>query len=174
MARNDTILLDGIIEDRIENDLPSNDKGEVFEYLVLEQILKEYDLSFDEIESGWVDGGHDGGIDGFYILVNGHLLQDVNDFVWPKKGIDLSVYIITCKHHDTYKQAVLESLISTVNEFLDLRISNDNLKGEYNEDVLIKRVHLISAYKNLLQRLIHLIFFISMPLEVNQKTLVIP
>ncbi len=153
MARNDTVLLDGIIEDRIEKNLPSNDKGEVFEYLVLEQVLKEYDLSFDEIGSGWVDGGHDGGIDGFYILINGHLLQDINDFVWPKKGADLSVYIITCKHHETYKQAVLESLISTVNEFLDFRVKNSELNGEYNEDVLRKRDEMIFAYKKSSPRL---------------------
>lgn len=153
MARNDTVLLDGIIEDRLESNLPSNDKGEVFEYLVLEQVLKEYDLSFEEIESGWVDGGHDGGIDGFYILINGHILQDVNDFAWPKKGIDLSIYIITCKHHETYKQVVLESLFSTVNEFLDLRLSNCELSGEYNLNVLKKRDDLIYAYKKSSPRL---------------------
>jgi hypothetical protein len=49
MAKNDTILLDGIIAKRIEDSLPSKDKGEVFEYFAFEQILKDYDLSADEI-----------------------------------------------------------------------------------------------------------------------------
>ncbi|MBZ7178434.1 abortive phage resistance protein, partial [Klebsiella variicola] len=84
MARNDTILLDGIIDDRVYNKSPSSDRGTVFEYLSLEQILKEYDLSAEEINHGWVDGKFDGGIDGFYIFVNGHLLVDVTDFSWPK------------------------------------------------------------------------------------------
>ncbi|EOC1352495.1 hypothetical protein ACI096_003495, partial [Cronobacter dublinensis] len=139
MARNDTVLLDGIIEDRMQEKKPSSNKGEVFEYLVLEQVLKEYDFSFEEIESGWVDGGHDGGIDGLYIIINGHLLQDVNDFVWPKKGTDLAIYIVTCKHHDTYKQAVLESLISTVNELFDFRVPTSELNGQYNDEVKKKR-----------------------------------
>ena len=42
------------------------------EFLALEQILKDEDLSFDEIMSGLVDGRQDGGIDGFYIFINGH------------------------------------------------------------------------------------------------------
>jgi hypothetical protein len=44
-----------------------------------EQILKFADLSPDEINSGWVDGGNDGGIDGFFLFVNDHLLIDPGD-----------------------------------------------------------------------------------------------
>jgi hypothetical protein len=103
MAKNDRILLDGIIDDRVAIKLPSNKRDEVFEYLAFEQILKEYDLSSDEILAGSIDGRQDGGIDGFFILVNGHVLQDLESFVWPRLGSDLKVFIITCKHHDTFK-----------------------------------------------------------------------
>lgn len=65
MAKNDQILLDGIIEDRVDMKLPSDRKDEAFEFLAFEQILKDYALSKEEIESGWVDGRNDGGIDGF-------------------------------------------------------------------------------------------------------------
>ena len=81
MAKNDVILLDGIIDERLAEGLPSAERDEVFEFLVLEQTLKDYDLSRDEIESGWIDGRNDGGIDGSYILINGHLLEDAEDFV---------------------------------------------------------------------------------------------
>ena len=36
MAKNDTILLDGIIEERIEKSLPSDQKNKVFEYFTFE------------------------------------------------------------------------------------------------------------------------------------------
>ena len=80
MAKNDRILLDGIVDDRVENTLPSSQRDEAFEYLSFEQILKDYDLSRDELESGSVDGRNDGGIDGFFILINGHLLLDPEFF----------------------------------------------------------------------------------------------
>ena len=50
MAKNDVILLDGIIDQRLAEGLPSNERDEVFEFLCLEQLLKDYDLSRDEIE----------------------------------------------------------------------------------------------------------------------------
>lgn len=83
MAKNDKILIDGIIDDRIEQKLPSEKRDEVFEYFAFEQILKDYDLSFDEIQQGSVDGRNDGGIDGFFIIINGHILTDPENFKWP-------------------------------------------------------------------------------------------
>lgn len=52
MAKNDVILIDGIVDQRVADGLPSAQRDEVFEFLVLEETLKDYDLSRDEIESG--------------------------------------------------------------------------------------------------------------------------
>ena len=54
MAKNDIILIDGIIDERIKAKVPSCDKGEALEYLANEQILKNFDLSKDELENGSV------------------------------------------------------------------------------------------------------------------------
>jgi hypothetical protein len=95
LAKNDTILVDGIIAQKIADGIPSGDKGEVFEYFSFEQILKNYDLSQDEIEAGWVDGGHDGGIDGLFLFVNGHLVSEVASFHWPKSNARVDLYLIS-------------------------------------------------------------------------------
>lgn len=67
MATNDSLLLDGVVDDLLDKD-ESSDRGKVFELFALEQILKDWDLSLDELRSGWTDGRQDGGIDGFYVL----------------------------------------------------------------------------------------------------------
>ena len=85
MAKNDAILLDGILAERMAAD-PLN-LGDTFELFAFEQILKSYDLSRQELDHGWVDGKDDGGIDGFYAFVNGALVQDLGKFVWPKKRV---------------------------------------------------------------------------------------
>lgn len=149
MAKNDQLLLDGIIDDRINLKLPSDRRDEVFEYLALEQILKNYDLSRDEIENGWIDGRNDGGIDGFYISVNGNILSDPENFSWPKTGSQLEIWIITCKHHDTFKQATLDNLVATLSEILDLSIKSENLQGSYSDLVLRSRENLRFAYRKL-------------------------
>lgn len=153
MAKNDTILLDGIIDERIDEKIPSDRRDEVFEYLSFEQLLKDYDLSSDEIHSGSIDGRNDGGIDGFFIFVNGHLLQDSEAFLWPKAGCEIEVWIVNCKHHDTFQQAPLDKLNASFYELLDFSLADDDLKGDYSDEVLAKRADLILAYRKLSPRL---------------------
>lgn len=153
MAKNDRILLDGIIDDRVSLRLPSDKRDEAFEYLAFEQILKDYDLSSDEVLSGSVDGSRDGGIDGFFVLVNGHLLQDPESFLWPRSSTELRVLLITCKHHDTFKQATLDALIATLTEFLDFAVDDSALTGAYSEALLRMRSNLKFAYRKLSPRL---------------------
>jgi len=153
MAKNDKILIDGIIDDRIEIKLPSEKRDEAFEYFSFEQILKDYDLSTDELKNGSVDGRNDGGIDGFFIIVNGHYLSDPLSFNWPKTGSILEVWIITCKHHETFKQAPLDNLAASLAELLDFSIENEQLSGEYSEQVLKQRNNLKFAYRKVSPRL---------------------
>lgn len=164
MAKNDVILIDNILKDRISEGNPSADKGEVFEFLSAEQVLKDFDLKEDEILSGIVDGKDDGGIDSFYIFINGVLLSDLDSFPWPKKGCEITLYIITSKHHDTFEQGVLNNQCATVQEFFDLSKGNSELTGEYNEDLLLKRRHFIDAYKktaSILDKLTVNFFYVS-------------
>ena len=153
MAKNDRFLLDGIIEDRVAARLPSDKPDEAFEYFAFEQALKDFDLSSDELLSGSIDGRQDGGIDGFFILVNGHVLQDPEAFIWPRTGSDLRVFLISCKHHDTFKQATLDAIVATLTELLDFGIEDSGLKGAYSEALLRRRSNLRFAYRKLSPRL---------------------
>ena len=149
MAKNDSILIDGIIAQRVSDAVPSADKGEAFEYFSFEQILKNYDLSEEEFDFGWVDGSHDGGIDGFYIFVNGHLVSDVGNFPWPKSHAQVDIFVISCKHHDTFKESTLNSMLATIQEVFDFSIGDPDLKGSYSKDILNARKRLFETYKRL-------------------------
>jgi hypothetical protein len=149
MAKNDVILLDGIIDQRLAENLPSAERDEVFEFLCLEQLLKDFDLSRDELESGWIDGRDDGGFDGAYALVNGHLVEDVEDFLWPKTNGQIDVWLISCKHHPTFVQATLDAMLATIQELFDLSRGNDELKGSYSADLLEFRGLLATVLKKL-------------------------
>ncbi len=149
MAKNDTILLDGIIDQRVAEECPSGKRDEVFEFLCFEQVLKNFDLSREEIESGWVDGRDDGGIDGFFTFVNGHLLRDPKNFSWPKASAEITVWVLTCKHHDTFQQAPLNSLYATVSELFDFSIDRQHFKGAYSALLAQARVLFQTAYRRL-------------------------
>lgn len=151
MRTNDTILIDGIIDNLIAisslNDTPEN-RGKVFEEFAISEILKNYDLTHDQIIDGLVDGGDDGGIDGLYFFVNGNYISDKSTIL-PKTNAQLEIYVITCKHHDTYELNPLESVDSSLSELFDMSIKTDCLSSKYKSDILLKRELLIYLYRKL-------------------------
>jgi hypothetical protein len=149
VAKNDVILLDGILDERLSESYPSSRRDEVFEFFAFEQALKDFDLSFDEIDAGWVDGRDDGGIDGFFIFVNGNLLLDIEDFAWPRRNAEILVYLVTCKSHETFQQAPLNALLASVQELFDLGLERDALCGAYSDELLDVRTRLHQAYRRL-------------------------
>lgn len=149
MAKNDVILLDGIIDQRLADGYPSSRRDEVFEFFAFEQVLKDFDLSSDEIDSGWVDGRNDGGIDGFFIFINGNLLLDLEEFSFPRRNAEILVYIITCKSHETFQQAPLNALLASVQELFNLGLERNNLQGAYSDELLDTRERLHQAYRRL-------------------------
>lgn len=153
MTDNDQILVDGILDEMVELGDGTVTRDKAFERLAFEQILKDYDLSEDEFQQGWIDGSRDGGIDGFYVFVNGHLLQDPSSFYWPKSGAQLAVYIVTCKHHATFRQAALDKLAASADEIFDLGADDSEWKDKYSDRLLSVRRNLALAYRKLSPRL---------------------
>ena len=146
MAKNDVVLIDGILDDyRMGKDI-----GEKFEYFSIEQILKDYDLSEEELETGIVDEGNDGGIDGIYYFLNDRLIYEdnANDSI-SRFCRDFTIYIITCKHDDSFKQVPINNISTTLDEFFDLTIEDDNLKSKYSDKIIKKRSLLIKILKKI-------------------------
>lgn len=147
MAKNDVVLLDALLK-KIATD-GTDDIGEKFDRFVIEQVLKNYDLSRDELEFGLTDGSLDGGVDGFYIFINGLLLTDPTDTDWPKSKPEIRVFLFTCKHKDTFFQQPLDLLLSTAQELFDLSVDTGDLVGKYSSKIKSCRDLFITAYQEL-------------------------
>lgn len=158
MAKNDKILLDYILEGRQNINFPSNDIGEVFELFANEQILKDYDLSQTDFQQSNVDGKDDGGIDSFYVFVNGILVKEGEIFKLPKRQIEITIVVVQCKHLDKFEQSPVNSLYTTVSELFDLSKDNCQLDGHYNKEILSKRDLFRITYQNTACNLSHLNF----------------
>lgn len=156
MATNDTILIDGILDNIISKynmeNSPEN-RGKAFEDFAISELLKNYDLTHDQILDGLVDGGDDGGIDGLYFFVNGNYIADKSTIL-PRTNAHLEIYVLTCKHHDTYELNPLESVDSSLSELFDMTIKTDSLNSRYKSDILTKRELLIYLYRKLSPALI--------------------
>jgi len=99
------LIIDGIIDERLGEDRNSRARGKAFEKFAVEQIIKDYYITNDNIVDSMLDGRDDGGMDYAFIFINGNILSDPSKFHWPNSNIELETIIITCKHQDTFKQS---------------------------------------------------------------------
>ncbi|MGI5992534.1 MAG: AIPR family protein [Methanosarcina sp.] len=153
MANNNIIILNSILEEYNKH-FEGYKEDEIFELFTFEQILKEHDLSYDELLFGNVDGGDDGGIDGFFFFLEERFVgegfletikKDHQDNGDIKINLDLfrkfpclELYIIQSKMDDSFGEKALERLLPTLNDIFDFTKSMDTLKGLYNIELLDK------------------------------------
>ena len=97
MSTNHQIIVQTLVEQKHQEIAPEKSLSEFFHIYATEQILKDYDLNYDEIQNGNTDGGGDGGIDGIYTFVNGELIQNLQDIVDAKKNAILELIILQTK-----------------------------------------------------------------------------
>ena len=156
MSANDLILLDKILEQTRLEESPSLSSSDFFELFAANQILKDFELSYDEISSGIVDSGGDGGIDSVYVFVNGELLTEDFDFSTRRKKIEIELVLIQAKTSAGFSESAMDKFHASAEDLLDLRKSIDAVSAVYNDALrqIIQRFR--EAYGNLASRLPHL------------------
>jgi hypothetical protein len=135
MANNDQIILDQTLEQQRTTRFPTMSKSDFFETFVAEQILKDFDLSDEEIESGLVGSGGDGGTDGIYIFANGELVLDDFDFEPLKKNVLIEVVIIQSKTSPSFGEDAMLKAVAFTKDLFDLGRSLDDFKSVYNAGI---------------------------------------
>ncbi len=136
MAKNDIVLVDSVIDKLVNQNNGKYDISEQFELFCFDQLLKDYDLSFDEIEFGWVDGNNDGGIDGMFVFIDDKLITSPVKSDDYRKRTNIDMVIVTCKHANTFLQIPINNLIASIDELLDLSKDTSEIISKFNEDVL--------------------------------------
>ncbi len=116
---------------------------------VAEQVLKEHDLTYDELEAGQTGSGGDGGIDAMYVLVNGEMIQEDLDLSTLKKNILIEVVIIQAKITDGFKESAIDKLSAVSEDIFDLGKDLDLLKPVYNDGLRASAAIFRTVYKEL-------------------------
>ena len=135
MPNNDQIILDQVLEQERTQRAPTASKSTFFEVFVAEQMLKDFDLSDEEIESGLVGNGGDGGIDGIYLFANGDLVREDFDPSPLKKNVDLQVIVIQSKVTASYDEESINRLVAVTRDLFNLAQPVDKFKTVYNDSV---------------------------------------
>ena len=119
MSNNDLILFEAILERNHQAQAPAKKPEEFFELFAAEQVLKDLDLSYEELESGLVAGSNDCGIDGLYVFVNGELVQEDTDLS-VKKNMMVDAVVIQAKTSKSFQETLINKLTVATKDLLRL------------------------------------------------------
>lgn len=153
----DQIVLDQDFEAFYNNEYPGLDKDWAFEIYSAHQILKRFGLTSEEIEAGVVDGGDDGGLDSFYVFLDGSLVSpddprlvvDDDSIRTVAKNASLEVFAIQSKNQTSWKEEVWHNLLSSLDELLDADQTDADLEKQYRPEVVERTGILRRATKSL-------------------------
>ena len=92
---NNQLLLKECIKQEYEDAVGYSDANNYFEHFAAAQILKDFNLSDEEIDNGNSGGGNDGGCDNLYIFLNDELItSDQIERLNASRGSYLDFYIL--------------------------------------------------------------------------------
>lgn len=127
---NNNIILEEILKQYKEAAFGSSindDKN--FEYFAAEQLLKDENLDEDEISLGLIGDSNDNGIDGFYILLDGEFIDQIEQVEGKYK--ELKVYFHQYKNRYRIEEDVVLKFNNAFNDIMNF--DNIELNGWHEE-----------------------------------------
>lgn len=148
---NSQILLKECVSQEYAEASSFDCEASYFEFFASSQILKDYDLSDEEVENGIVGAGNDGGCDAIYLFLNKNLvLFDQLDTINVSKESNVEFVIVQTKRETSFGENAIMKWKTISYNLLQLSNSLEDFKSRYNEDVLAG----FSAFRDLHAKLI--------------------
>lgn len=105
-----------------------------FEYYSIEQFLRPYGLSDSQLQSGLIGASQDGGVDAFYMLVNGELV-DAETELDPKEENKVSVIIAQSKEGTGFSPVAIDKLYWFTDDLLCLGRKKADYHSAYRPEL---------------------------------------
>lgn len=139
MSKNNQVLIEQIIKQEFKENSLFKSEDDFFEFFTASQILKDYDLSNDQIEDGICGRSLDGGVDSMYMFINGDLIYEDDDVSEKyKRNADIELIIIQSKNEKSFNEEPILKLSKISSNLLDLDFIEINYKNRYNDKVISK------------------------------------
>ncbi|WP_082877241.1 AIPR family protein [Comamonas thiooxydans] len=168
MLTNDQIILKQIIEENCEGeDISIN---EYFEIYSATEVLKNYDLCYDDILYGISGNGGDGGIDSIYTFINGELIKEDTKINTNSKNNQIDLVIIQSKTSPNFKEAAITKFRETSEDLLNLGNDPDTFLGRYTVDLVEKSKIFRSSFSKLAKTFPKLnikYFYVTQGIEIH-------
>lgn len=173
MSKNNQILLEEIVTQELAHYEEDISVSDFFEFYASLQVLKDFELSFDEISSGISGESHDGGADSIYLFANGELVKEDEDIKEKyKKNVDIEFILIQAKYENSFNEEPLLKLSRLCRNLFDLDFDRAEFEGRYNDKVLSSFELFKSTYLGLITKKPKLkitIYYVSKGIETHSN-----
>ncbi|MEM6704383.1 MAG: AIPR family protein [Acidobacteriota bacterium] len=149
MPSNDLVLLKEILQKGNQETAPELDESDYFELFVATELLKDYQLSYDEVAAGLIGGSNDGGVDGFHFFANGELVHEDSDLSALKKNVNLELIVVQAKRSRGFREEPINKLQAVTNHLLDLANDLEDYKDRYCPELIAAAELFRSSYQEL-------------------------
>ncbi len=134
---NNQILLNECIKQEYEESTGYLNENLYFEHFAASQILKNYNLSDEEIDNGNSGGANDGGCDNLYVFVNEELItEDIVENISVQRGSTINFIIIQSKKERSFGEEAIMKWKTVSENLLDMAQDFNNFQSRYNEMTL--------------------------------------
>lgn len=134
----DIITLEQIVSRLHDERFPDMKADKFFEIFVAEQILKERDLTDEQLLAGNVGGPNEGGIDAIHLFVNGDHIDDTNvgKYKSMRESVQIDLHLIQAKDKNRMESSVIKNFSDMADVLLKPNVDLQSLGGAYNSGVL--------------------------------------
>lgn len=136
MPNNDQIVLDRLLERRRQEIDPSANPSTFFELFTAEQVLKDYGLDYEEIDAGLIGGGKDGGIDGFFVLLDRQPVGDTTDFSEIRDSAEVELIVLQSKIATGFEETPIERFITVGDQILNPEADPETLRETHRDELI--------------------------------------
>ena len=168
---NNQILLKECFKQEFEESSGYKDLNTFFEHFAASQVLKDFNLSDEEIDNGNSGGGNDGGYDNLYIFLNGELVTvDQIEGLNATKGSYLDFFILQCKNTTSFGEDAIMKWKTVSDNLLDMSNKLDSFKDRYNEITIESFALFRKAIEKLVRSQVKIRFYyyyISLGIEIH-------
>jgi len=146
---NDQIILGQIIQSKCAESDNELSESEYFEIFTASEILKDHDLTYDDVKYGIVGDGGDGGIDSFFTFLNGELVKEDTEINANQKKNVIELEIIQSKTSSSFSEGAITKFRETAEDLFNLGNTPQDYVQRYNQDLIDRIVLFRKVYETL-------------------------
>lgn len=146
---NDQKILQLLIKKRCEESDNEISESEFFEIYSASEILKNYDLTYDDVKYGIVGNGADGGIDSIFTFLNGELVKEDTEVNANQKKNLIELKILQSKTSSSFAEDAIIKFRESAEDLFNLANNPQDYTKRYNQDLIDRVILFRSVYEKL-------------------------